>query len=87
MVRVAISPDDRTLAAAYGDGSLTLWDIATDKPLRTIHANAGRIWSVAYSPDGKRLATAGSDRVVKLWRAKSISGLSSSRACLPGSSG
>ena len=66
---LAISPDDRTLAAAYGDGSLTLWDIATDKPLRTIHANAGRIWSVAYSPDGKRLATAGSDRVVKLWRA------------------
>ena len=63
---VAFSPDEHTLAAAYHDGTLRLWDIRIpDKPGRTFRLKNLKygIDSAAFSPDGHTLATA----ATKVW--------------------
>jgi WD40 repeat protein len=55
-------------AAAYNEGLVQLWDMATLQPLETLKGFLLGAHSVAFSPDGTRLA-AGSNgqEAVKLW--------------------
>jgi WD domain, G-beta repeat len=63
---VAFSPDGRTLAAG-GDG-ISLWDVATGRPLATLTARGDQAAdSVAFSPDGKTLAGTDGFGDVSLW--------------------
>ncbi|MGE5378255.1 MAG: PQQ-binding-like beta-propeller repeat protein, partial [Bacteroidota bacterium] len=41
--------------------------IAASRIKKTIQANQGTIWTIAYSPDGTRLATGGVDKTVHIW--------------------
>ncbi|MBN1438230.1 MAG: PD40 domain-containing protein [Anaerolineales bacterium] len=59
---VAISPDDKTLAAADVCAGVDLWDIAGRKILLTVYAGPS-----AYASDGKTLATAGAAKSIILW--------------------
>ena len=65
---VAFSPDDTLLATAGRDGTVRLWNPATDRrvgaPLQTGQTG---VTAVAFSPDGTLLATAGGDGTVLLW--------------------
>jgi WD40 repeat protein len=54
------------LAAASWDTTMTLWDPATGRKLRTLQ-NATLLASVMFSPDGRRLATGDTEGAVKLW--------------------
>ncbi|POM26192.1 Serine/threonine-protein kinase AfsK [Actinomadura rubteroloni] len=57
---IALSPDDRTVAAGGLDEMITLWDVASRRVLRTIK-RAGWVSALAFSPDGASLASSASN--------------------------
>jgi len=63
---VAFSPDGHTLVTGSKDGTLSQWDLATGREIRTLrgHATAD---SVAVSPDGRTVICASDDHTIKLW--------------------
>ena len=54
---VAISPDSRLLAAGSYDNSITLWDFASGKEIRTLSGHTDSVSSVAFSPDSRVMAS------------------------------
>jgi WD40 repeat protein len=63
---LAISPDDRWLAAAAGT-EVCIWDAGTGAVVRRWSVPGGRVGWVAYHPGGRELATAGGDGVARTW--------------------
>ncbi|HNH81203.1 MAG TPA: AAA-like domain-containing protein [Acidobacteriota bacterium] len=77
---VAISPDNRFLATATGDGhrfitqskpqrasdinTLKVWDLATLQEVPLFKDHRIPVWAVAFSPDGQMLAVGGGGNVV-----------------------
>ena len=64
---VTFSPNGTSVASAGEDGAAKLWDIATQRELRTLKVDANGVNSAAFSPDGATLATGGRDGTVVLW--------------------
>jgi WD40 repeat protein len=56
------------LATAGGDGTVRLWDVATQQEIGTpMTADAQPVYAAAFSPDGGTLTAAGGDGTVRLW--------------------
>ena len=63
---MAFSADSAVLAAAYGDGTIRLWDPATGASAGPpLQAGSG-VNGVAFGPGGT-LASAGANGAVKVW--------------------
>ena len=58
---LAFAPDSRTLAVAYADSTLQLWNAQTGDLLLTARDTDGPILSVAFHPNGRWLLTGGND--------------------------
>jgi serine/threonine protein kinase len=56
---LAISPDGNLLASAGADGTIALTDIEFEKPVQSIPAHVGNVWSVRFSPDGQQIVSTG----------------------------
>ncbi|MCY3788693.1 MAG: collagenase [Gemmatimonadetes bacterium] len=65
--RRIITPNRTTRAVGMGDGTVTLWDVATKTKAATLIAGDGSALSVAFSPDGTTLAAGWGDGTVTLW--------------------
>ncbi len=66
---LAFSPDGKTLASVWSDGTVRLWDVVHRRPYgRPLTGHIGAVNSVAFSPDGRLLATGGDDYTVRLWK-------------------
>ena len=68
VLKLAWSPDGRTLVAALSKHVMRVWD-ARDGHLihKVFGAHDGPVAAVAFSPDGRTIASASYDRTVKLW--------------------
>jgi WD40 repeat protein len=65
---MAFSPDGNTLVSGSYDGTVRLWDLATDRQIGApITGHDGKVYSVAFSPDGKVIASGADDGTVRLW--------------------
>lgn len=62
---LAWSPDGRYLAAA-GANTVFVWDINTEKLLRT-YEHSARVNAVAWSPDSFYIASCGSGKILQIW--------------------
>lgn len=63
---LAFSPETNLLASASQDGSVVLWNVQTNWPIRVLQAPVGAATCVSFTRDGHRLATAGDDGRVRI---------------------
>lgn len=61
IVDLAISPDDRFLAAADVKGFVRIWDIENRRLVTTLNWQTNRIVGLAFAPDGQSLAALDQD--------------------------
>jgi WD40 repeat protein len=66
-VRLAVSPDGRTVLTTGPDGSVRLWETASGRERGRFRAHRGRIDAAAFSADGRAFAVAGADTTVWVW--------------------
>jgi eukaryotic-like serine/threonine-protein kinase len=64
---VAISPDDRQLAAGDVFGEIDLWDLNTGQLQRTLRGHESMVLMVQYTRDGQLLVSYGFDGTVRVW--------------------
>ncbi len=63
----ALALDNNTIAVICNDANVSVFDVATGKPIRTWSAGKGYGWAMALSPDGRTLATATYETKTRLW--------------------
>ncbi len=67
VLRVAVSPDGRTVASCSHDRTIRLWDAGTSAPLGILEGHTDQVRSLAFTPDSRKLASASYDGTVRLW--------------------
>lgn len=63
---MAFSPDGEFLAAGI-DWSFTIYNVKTERAVRTIRQHKGQVAAIAFSPDRRTLATGSWDETIRLW--------------------
>jgi WD40 repeat protein len=63
---VVFSPDGRLLATGDAGGTVTIWDAASFRPLRSIGGMQPNVWSLAFNPACTRLAAGSQDRSIRI---------------------
>lgn len=64
---LAFSPDGSQFASSSRDGTVLLWDMATNEILHELAAHIEGVQTLAFSPDGAMLATGSRDQTIILW--------------------
>ena len=73
---VAFSPDGTMIASAGDDGTVRLWECATNLEVRSLQGHEGKVLAIAFGT-APLLASVGDDKTVRLWDWKSGTALSS----------
>jgi WD40 repeat protein/transcriptional regulator with XRE-family HTH domain len=71
ILSIAISADEKYLAAGTADGVIRLWRTDNSMPVHTYQGHSDWVRTVAFSPDGRLLASGADDETVRLWSVKS----------------
>jgi eukaryotic-like serine/threonine-protein kinase len=68
-VALAVSPNNRWLAAASFRGNAAVWDLETSQLAASLKPDAGLCFGLTFSPDSRWLLTGGSDQHIRFWEA------------------
>jgi cytochrome c len=71
IIALALSGDDKLIAAASIRGSVAIINRASRKVERILVGPGLPVWSAAFFPDSRTLLTGGTDRMVRRWNAVS----------------
>ena len=61
------SPDGKSVAAGYSDGSVRIWAIGDGENLVTFHGHKKGVTALAFNRDGTMLASASKDTDIVVW--------------------
>lgn len=64
---VAFNSDGTQIATGSGDGSIRLWDAATNRTLQIFEGHTGQVRSVEFSFDDQRILSSSADATLRLW--------------------
>ncbi|PSB14739.1 hypothetical protein C7B76_15370 [filamentous cyanobacterium CCP2] len=64
---VALSSDRRYALSGSNDWTVKLWDIPTNRCLRSFEGHRDQVNAVAFSPDGAYALSGSTDKTLKLW--------------------
>nr|MDJ0975569.1 hypothetical protein [Planctomycetota bacterium] len=67
IMRVAVSPDSRTVAAGDRNGDVVLWDVATDTIRARLGGHGDFLRQIVFAPDGARLYVAAGSGEIHVW--------------------
>jgi len=67
---MAFSTDNRTMAAACGDGTIKIWSIPDGKLTLTLKGHAGAVLALRFTNGDKNLVSVGDDKAVNFWDVK-----------------
>ena len=63
---LAISPDGKLLAATARH-AIKVWDLGTNRLVRTLIGHTNWVGSLAFSPDSRHLVSGSSDTTIRIW--------------------
>ena len=69
LTSLAVSSDQKRIAAGDAHGNLIVWDAATGRKLWSVKKHAGGFMGLAFSPDGSLIASANRDSTLKVFDA------------------
>ncbi|MCU0242943.1 MAG: hypothetical protein MUF51_11035 [Vicinamibacteria bacterium] len=67
VLTVAVSPDGGQIASGGMDGTLRLWDRASQQCLSIFRGHEEAVTSVAFTPDGRFAVSASWDGILRVW--------------------
>jgi glucose repression regulatory protein TUP1 len=69
---IAISPDDRFIAAGCLDNAVRVWDVGTGALLHKLLGHKWSVYSVVFNADGSGLISSGLDKTLKHWDVRTL---------------
>ncbi|MGH6816443.1 MAG: caspase family protein [Hyphomicrobiaceae bacterium] len=67
MMAIAVAPNGRTIASGSFDGTVKVWDVVSENPIRTHAGTAHSVTSAAVRPDGGAIAIGSGDKAGRIW--------------------
>jgi WD40 repeat protein len=67
VITMALSPNGKTVAAGSRSGTVSLWDVETEKVIAKWRGHIGVVGSVCWAADGRRVASGSDDGTVRVW--------------------
>jgi WD40 repeat protein len=67
VLKMAVSPDGRTVLSGSNDATARLWNLATREQMGASLPHRSSLHGVAFSPDGRLALSGSNDRTARLW--------------------
>ena len=65
---VVVSPDGKTIISGSDDQTIRIWDLNSQKLLRTLKGHTDWVYDIAISADSQTLVSGSKDKTLRLWQ-------------------